>query len=187
MSLRISGGELRSRAVKAPRGSAVRPTPGKVKEALFSIIGPRLADARVLDLYAGSGAVGFEALSRGAAHVTFVEIHAPAAASIKRTAEALGLTKRISVICTPAETAAKRLAGRFDFVYADPPYAVPPPHLTFGTLRTRGVIDPATIVVYEHREGGSSFSSPGFTTTREARYGDTVLQFLKADALKAGV
>lgn len=186
MTLRISGGELRSRAVKTPRAAAVRPTPGKVKEALFSILGSRIEGKRVLDLYAGSGAVGFEAVSRGAAHVTFVEIHAPTALTIKKTAERLGLTKKISVVCAPAETAAKRVGGHFGFVYADPPYAAPPPHLTFGTLRSRGAIDPETIIVYEHRDTSPSFGSPGFTTTREARYGETVLQFLKADALKAG-
>jgi len=177
--MRISGGELRNRPVAAPRGTATRPTPGRVKEALFSIVGERIEGARVLDLYAGSGAVGFEALSRGAAHVTFVEIHAPTAAAIKRTAERFGVGKSVSVVCAAAETAAKRVAGRFDFVYADPPYAVPPPQLTFGVLRMRGAIDPHSILVYEHREGGPSFASSGFATQREARYGETVLQFLQ--------
>jgi len=178
--MRISGGALRNRPVPAPRGMATRPTPGKVKEALFSIVGERIDGARVLDLYAGSGAVGFEALSRGAAHVTFVEIHAPTAAAIKQTAERLGVGKSVSVMCAPAEAAAKRVAGRFDLVYADPPYAVPPPHLTFGVLRTRGAIDAKSVVVYEHRDGGPAFTSLGFATLREARYGETVLQFLQA-------
>jgi 16S rRNA (guanine966-N2)-methyltransferase len=178
--MRISGGALRNRPIRAPRGMATRPTPGRVKEALFSIVGEHIDGARVLDLYAGSGAVGFEALSRGAAHVTFVEIHAPTAAAIKQTAERLGVGKSVSVMCAPAETAAKRVAGHFDFVYADPPYAVPPPHLTFGELRTRGAIDAKSVVVYEHRDGGPAFTSLGFSTLREARYGETVLQFLRA-------
>ena len=90
----------------------MRPTPAKVKEALFSIVGgERIAGARVLDLYAGSGAIGFEALSRGAAHVTFVEMNAATAAAIKRTADQFGVAKRTSVICAPAETAAKRVAA----------------------------------------------------------------------------
>ncbi len=180
--MRISGGALRNRPVPAPRGTATRPTPGKVREALFSIVAERIEGARVLDLYAGSGAVGFEALSRGAAYVTFVEMHAPTATAIKRTAERFGVGQSVGVMIAPAETAAKRVAGRFDLVYADPPYAAPPPHLTFGLLRSRGAIDAASLLVYERREGGPAFASPGFATVREARYGETVLQFLTVDA-----
>jgi 16S rRNA (guanine966-N2)-methyltransferase len=180
--LKISGGELRSRSVPAPRGLATRPTSAKVREALFAIWGARVEGARVLDLYAGSGAVGFEALSRGAAAATFVELHAPTAVAIKRAAAELGVSGRTAVVCAPAEKAAQRLPGRFDIVYADPPYALPPPHLTLSTLRARGAIDQATLVVYERREGGPAFAAPGFTTARESSYGDTVLQFLAAVA-----
>lgn len=178
--MRVSGGELRSRIIPAPSGNAVRPTPGRVKEALFSIVGERIAGARVLDLFAGTGAIGFEALSRGAQHVTFVELHKPTAAVIRETAERFGVSSRITVGCAPAEKAVGRIAGRFDFVYADPPYGLPPPHLTFSTLRTRGAVDGETVVVYERRSDGSPFASPGFETVREARYGDVTLQFLKA-------
>jgi 16S rRNA (guanine966-N2)-methyltransferase len=177
--VKISGGELRSRIVPAPNGGAIRPTPGRVKEALFSILGDRLAGARVLDLYAGTGAIGFEALSRGAAHATFVELHAPTASRIRESARSLGIEKRATVVCAPAEKAASRLSGRFDFVFADPPYDLPPPHLTLGTLRSRGAIDADSIVVYEHRSGAGPFERPGFETTREARYGEATLQFLK--------
>ena len=176
--MRISGGELRSRILRTPPGDALRPTPARAKEALFSIVGERISGARVLDLYAGSGAIGFEALSRGALHATFVELHAPTAAAIRRSAEELGVEKLTSVVCAPAEKAVQRVAGHFDFVYADPPYALPPPHLTFGTLRTRGSIDTATVLVYEHRSDGIAFASPGFVTQREARYGEATLQFL---------
>ncbi len=178
----MSGGELRSRVIRSPHGAAIRPTPGRVKEALFSIVGDAIDGARILDMYAGTGAIGFEALSRGAAHVTFVELHAPTAQAIRRTATELGVAARASIVCAPAERAASRLAGRFDFVYADPPYALPPPHLTFGNLRARGSIDAATIVVYERRADGSPFESPGFTTVRAERYGEVMLQFLHVDA-----
>ena len=177
--MRVSGGELRSRVIRSPLGDAIRPTPGRVKEALFSILGESIAGARVLDLYAGTGAIGFEALSRGAAHATFVEFHAPTAQAIRGAAQELGVAKRVNVLCASVEKAAQRLPGRFDFVYADPPYALPPPQLTFGTLRQRGTIDAATILVYEHRENASAFASPGFTTVRAARYGEVMLQFLR--------
>jgi 16S rRNA (guanine966-N2)-methyltransferase len=150
-----------------------------VKEALFSILDGRMRGARVLDLYAGTGAIGFEALSRGATHATFVELHAPTAQIIRATAAQFDLAKHVSVVCAPAEKAAQRLAGRFDFVYADPPYALPPPQLTFGTLRARGCVDADSVLVYEHRRDAPSFAGPGFETVRDAPYGEVVLQFLK--------
>ncbi len=177
--MRVSGGELRSRVIRSPRGTEIRPTPGRVKEALFSILGERIAEARVLDLFAGTGAIGFEALSRGAKHATFVELHAPTAQAIRETAAELGVERRCTVVCAPAEKAATRLAGRFDFVYADPPYALPPPHLTFGTLRDRCSIDAESTLVYEHRDDGPAFAAPGFTTVRDARYGEVMLQFIR--------
>jgi len=178
--MRLSGGEFRSRVIHSPHGSAVRPTPGRVKEALFSILGETIVGARVLDLYAGTGAVGFEALSRGAEHATFVELHAPTAQAIKAAAAALGVERRTTVMIAPAEKAAARVAGRFDFVYADPPYALPPPHLTFSTLRLRGAVDASSTLVYEHRDTAPPFEGPGFVTVRDARYGEVALQFLKA-------
>lgn len=178
--LRLSGGELRSRVIPLCHGEALRPTSGRAREALFSILGPQVDGARVLDLYAGSGTIGFEALSRGAAHVTFVELHAPTAQTIRRTAAELGVAARASIICAPVEKAAQRVLGRFDLVYADPPYALPPPHLTLSTLRARAALDSRTIVVYEHRDGSPSFAAAGFETIRGARYGEVVLQFLRA-------
>jgi 16S rRNA (guanine966-N2)-methyltransferase len=180
--MRLTGGDLRSRVIRSPQGAAIRPTPGRVKEALFSIVGDAVIEARVLDLFAGTGAVGFEALSRGAAHATFVELHAPTAQAIREAARELGVERRATVVCSPAERAVARLAGRFDFVYADPPYALPPPHLTFGTLRERRAIDERSTVVYERRENAPAFASPGFTTVRAARYGEVLLQFLRVDA-----
>ena len=173
---------LRVRRARESCGPAGAVRPGKVKEALFSIVGPRVEGARVLDLYAGTGAIGFEALSRGAQAVVFVEIHASTAAAIKRTAREFGLEQKVNVICAPAETAARRVSGRFDIVYADPPYASPPPHLTFGRLRERGSIDSDSLLVYERREAAAPFASPGFESVREARYGDTTLQFLRVAA-----
>jgi 16S rRNA (guanine966-N2)-methyltransferase len=175
----VSGGELRSRVIRSPQGPGVRPTPGRVKEALFSILGDGIVGARVLDLYAGTGAIGFEALSRGALHVTFVELHAPTAQAIKAAALELGVAKRTTVIVAPAEKATTRFSTRFDFVYADPPYALPPPHLTFGNLRERQLVDAATTLVYERRDKSDPFAGPGFTTVRDARYGEVMLQFLQ--------
>jgi 16S rRNA (guanine966-N2)-methyltransferase len=179
--MRLSGGELRSRRVHVPRGTAIRPTPGRVREALFSILGERVVGARVLDLYAGSGAVGFEAASRGAAHVTFVESNARTAARIRALARELDVTERTAVLALPAERAARQLTGPYDFVFADPPYALSAPALTFAALRGCGAIGPQTLVVYEHR-ARTAVVIPGFRSVRSERYGEVALEFMQADA-----
>ena len=178
-TLTITGGTLRSRRVPIPSGRAVRPTPSKVKEALFSILGPRIADARVLDLFAGSGALGFESLSRGAAHVTFVERHRPTADALRAVARELGVDKQVAVIAAPAERAARALDGRYDLVFADPPYAEPYPAKTFATLRERHAIDPATTVVYEHSSRDAAPADPAMPLERAERYGEVALAFLR--------
>ncbi len=177
-TLRLTGGTLRSRSVKTPSGRAVRPTPARVKEALFSILADRLDNANVLDLFAGSGALGFEALSRGAAHATFVEQHRPTAAALRGTAQALGLTDRTTVLALSTERAARVVEGRYDLVFADPPYAQPYPAATFATLRERGAIDERSLVVYEHSSRAPAPSDPDFRLERSAAYGEVALAFL---------
>jgi 16S rRNA (guanine966-N2)-methyltransferase len=179
--MRLSGGELRSRRLVVPRGQQVRPTPGRVREALFAILADRIEGARVLDLYAGTGAIGFEALSRGAAHVTFVEAHAPAAARIRAHARDLGVAERSVVLALPAERSVRRLSERYDLVYADPPFALATPAALFEALRATGAIVPETLVVYEH-SGRKPVEVPGFHSSRVARYGEVALEFMAADA-----
>ncbi|MFN2460787.1 MAG: 16S rRNA (guanine(966)-N(2))-methyltransferase RsmD [Candidatus Velthaea sp.] len=179
-TLKLTGGSLRSRRVSAPSGRAVRPTPARVKEALFSILGSTVTDARVLDLYAGSGALGFEALSRGAAHVTFVEAHRRTAGMLARSAAELGVAERCRVVAAPAERAAARLHERYDLVFADPPYALPYPRRTFEALRAAGAIDAGTVIVYEHSAQVSAPQNDGFELLRSARYGAVALAFLNA-------
>jgi 16S rRNA (guanine966-N2)-methyltransferase len=148
---------------------------------LFSILADRLDDANVLDLFAGTGALGFEALSRGAAHATFVEQHRPTAAALRGTAAALGLTERTTVLALSTERAARMVAGRFDLVFADPPYAQPYPAATFATLRERGAIDERSLVVYEHSSRLAAPVDPGFALQRAAAYGEVALAFLQPE------
>src|ERR1700689_3127211 len=180
-TLRLTGGTLRSRSVKTPSGRAVRPTPARVKEALFSILADRLADANVLDLFAGTGALGFEALSRGAAHATFVEQHRPTADALRGTAQALGLADRTTVLAMPADRAARMVAGRYDLVFADPPYAQPYPAAAFATLRERGAIDERSLIVYEHSSREPAPADPALAVQREAAYGEVALAFLRPE------
>ena len=126
--MRITGGQLRSRALKAPKGTSTRPTSDRVREALFSILGDECDGARVLDLYAGTGALGLEAISRGAVFAVFVERSKEALLALNANVRALGLENATRVVALPLERAARLLLAapadeRFDLVFADPPYA----------------------------------------------------------------
>jgi 16S rRNA (guanine966-N2)-methyltransferase len=135
--MRIIAGDWRGRAIDAPPGQATRPTADRARETLFSMLASRLGsfkDLRVADLFAGSGALGFEALSRGAASVTFVENDSKAAATIKRNAERLSTTDRIRSLGSSALTLPP--SEPFDLILADPPYAA-----GSGTAAVKAVAD----------------------------------------------
>ena len=122
--MRIIAGTWRGRPLEAPPGSATRPTADRVRETLFSMLASRIGsfeDLRVADLFAGSGALGFEALSRGAATASFVESDPPALAAIRRNAERLGATNRVQILTGSALSLPR--SEPFDLVFADPPYA----------------------------------------------------------------
>jgi 16S rRNA (guanine966-N2)-methyltransferase len=122
--MRIIAGEWRGRPIEAPPGQSTRPTADRVRETLFSMLASRLGsfeELRVADLFSGSGALGFEALSRGAAHATFVENDQKATAIIKRNAEKLGAVDRIQVLASSALALPR--SEPFDLILADPPYA----------------------------------------------------------------
>src|ERR1043166_3806012 len=126
--MRIVAGEFRGRTLKSPTWEGLRPTSDRLRETLFNILGPSVAGARVLDGYAGTGAIGIEALSRGAAHVTFVEKDPRAVKLIETNLEALDVGQRLrprrSIIRAAIADAVRRLAGEvFDLIILDPPYA----------------------------------------------------------------
>jgi 16S rRNA (guanine966-N2)-methyltransferase len=149
---------------------------------LFSILSERVVDANVLDLFAGTGALGFEALSRGAAHVTFVEAHRPTANALRAAASELGLADRTTVVATTAERAARAVGGRFDLVFADPPYVQAFPAPAFATLHERGAIDARSLLVYEHSSRTPAPADPAFHLERTAVYGEVALAFLRVAA-----
>src|SRR5467141_2932918 len=122
--LRIIAGEFKCRRLKAPPGRTVRPTSDRVREAWFSILQQSIPEARVLDLFAGSGALGFEALSRGAVSVDFVETHRASLTALKANTEALKVEDRVTIHRSDALRFAERLQpGAYDVAFADPPYA----------------------------------------------------------------
>ncbi len=171
------GGSLNSRKLKSPKGTNVRPTPGRVKESLFSILTPRLEGARVLDLFAGTGAIGFEAASRGAARVVAVESHRETAQAIVEAAAARGVDDVVSVLAAPADRALYRLEGPFDIVYMDPPYATAGPLALCPLWREGGLGPPGGVVVCEHAARTILPDVPGYRSEREEVYGDVALAF----------
>ena len=175
---KITGGQLGSRKLKSPKGTQVRPTPGRVKESLFSILMHRLEGSRVLDLFAGTGAIGFEAASRGASRVVSVEGNREIAQQIEEAAKELGVPEVLTVFPAPAERALYRLEGPFDIVYLDPPYSDPVPLQLFRLLLERKLLAPDALVVYEHPAKRILPDIPGYRSVREEVYGDVALAFL---------
>ena len=175
----ISGGSLRSRRLQAPPGRGTRPTAARVREALFAILGTTVVDAHVLDLYAGTGALGIEALSRGAARATFVEEHRLTAAALRAALSDFALTDRAEVLAMDATRAATIVAGPYAIVFVDPPYALGFPALPLERLHARGALAPGSRIVFERPQRAAAPAHPRFVTTREIRYGEVILAFLE--------
>jgi 16S rRNA (guanine(966)-N(2))-methyltransferase RsmD len=125
--VRVIAGRFKGRRIKSPRWEGLRPTSDKLRETLFNILAPRISGARVLDGYAGTGAIGIEALSRGAAHVTFVEQNRRAAALIGENLKICGVGADYTIQCGDVPTVLRRLDqdAMFDLVLLDPPYELP--------------------------------------------------------------
>lgn len=180
--IRIVAGEFRSRRISTPDGADVRPTSDRVREALFDILGPTLDGLRVLDAFAGSGALGFEALSRGAASVTFLETLPAALAVLRANVERLGVGARCRIVARAAESVdVQGLDGApFDLVLADPPYSEDVRDAFLGRLAAEGAIGPSARIVIERDHGASvARHASGLVPRRTARYGRTCLDFYR--------
>ena len=174
--MRIIAGEARGRRLGVP-ASGTRPMTGRARESIFSILAPRLVGATILDLYAGSGSLGLEALSRGADGVTFVEQNRAAIRIIEANVEAVGLGG--SVVQGSVSSVLARLAPIYDIVFLDPPYSDPDETVTEILTRLEGVLAPGGVVVL-HRQAASSPAMPEFLTCiDERRYGDAVVTMME--------
>jgi 16S rRNA (guanine966-N2)-methyltransferase len=177
--MRVIAGSARGRPLVAPRGAATRPITDRVKETLFGILGERVIDATVLDLYAGSGAIGIEALSRGAARCDFVEQDRRAIAAIRENVGRAGVGEDASV---HALDVMRYLEGpvehRYGLVFLDPPYEERAILAPLERLADR--LAPGAAVVVKHHWRTPIPEPPGLARWRERRFGETTLTFLAA-------
>lgn len=182
--MRIIAGQWKGRPITAPRGAATRPTTDRVREAVFSVIysmlGP-LDGLRVADLFAGSGALGLEALSRGADSVTFVEREHAAVKVLRSNIEALGARPSARIVSGDAMSGAVlgRLEGPFSLLFCDPPYRIDAAEVVqvLVDLAEGGGIASGALVVYEHAAGVAVPWRQGFSEVAAKRYGDTAVSF----------
>jgi len=176
--MRIAGGEWRGRNLKVPAGDAVRPTQDRVREALFSMLQFELAGAEVLDLFAGSGSVGFEALSRGAARATFVEMAPRHLACIQANIAMLKAEARCQTVRADVYSWLASFAGQpaFDIAYADPPYALGAEQgyaRVLALLAERNIVRPGGLFVAEMKGHQTPDESPLWDLCRDRTYGQT--------------
>jgi 16S rRNA (guanine966-N2)-methyltransferase len=170
--MRIIAGDFGGRRLTAPAGRSTRPTADRIREAWFSILQRSIPGARVLDLFAGSGAIGLEALSRGAASADFVEVHRPALAALSANIKALNVEDRATVHRVEALKFAERLApNAYDVAFADPPYNSDAAPRLSALFRERPF---ARVLSLEH---AADRPVPGDDTRR---YGDTAVTFVYA-------
>ena len=178
--MRIIAGEARGRSLTAPKGTDTRPTLDRVRESLFNIVRLHVPDANVLDLFAGSGSLGLEALSRGAAHATFVDSGRAAQAAVLHNIAAVGVADRSVLLRCDWRTALSRLAAdgaAFDLVFLDPPYGMPGAEAMLEALRTSGVLAEGSLTVYEHAKACPPDTSR-WQVWDVRPYGDTTITFL---------
>jgi 16S rRNA (guanine(966)-N(2))-methyltransferase RsmD len=200
--MRIIAGTYRSRPLTAPRGMATRPTSDRLRETLFNVLAPHIDGARFADLYAGTGAVGIEALSRGAAHVTFVENAASAVAALRGNLAALGIRSGFQVEERSVPVVLRNLAARnaavgnparrdpyFTLIYLDPPWedaAAYTQSLNLLAASAAALLAPEAIVIAEHARRGSATLADTYGALHRYRLleqGDAALSFYRLKAL----
>ena len=185
--MRVVAGTYRSRQLVAPRGAATRPTSDRLRETLFNVLTPRIEGARFADLYAGSGAVGLEALSRGAGHCTFVEQAPPAITAIRANLATLGIARDFSLEARSVKRSLEHLATaqpRFDIVFLDPPYDAAAEYIaTLNRIAAdaASLLAPDARVVAEHARRTPLPGNCGqLVRTRVLEQGDAALSFYAA-------
>ena len=183
--MRVIGGNSRGRRLKAPKGRYVRPTAARVKEALFNILPRDLSGMKVLDLFAGTGNVTIEALSRGAAEAILVDSSAASGKAIRDNLRRLHLVGRAKVWIIPVSRAVRRLARReekFDMIFLDPPYGLRLVETTLKIIAEGGLLRESGVLIAEHGVRDAVEERYGaLALDDQRRYGDTLLSFFKQE------
>ena len=180
MPLRVIGGELGGRRLKGPPRSGVRPTTDRVREAMFEVLGDAVEGARVLDLYSGTGALGIEALSRGAEWCDFVEADSKACEVIRSNLMLTALVDRTHVYPMQVSRAFSRLEGPYDLVVADPPYEYDRAEAELAEVISRGLLARGGTLVVEHSQRKVWPQQVGeLPQVASRRYGDTRVTFYR--------
>ena len=185
--MRIVSGSLKGRAILAPEGQGTRPTSDRARQAIFNVIehaswGESLQDARVIDLYAGSGALGFEAVSRGASFALFVETDESARGVIRQNMDAYGLFGRTRVHRRSATDLGPRPGSTgeaFDIAFLDPPYAKGLGEETLKSLLEGGWLKPEALVIFERGSDEPDIDTPGYERLDARDYGAARVLFLR--------
>jgi 16S rRNA (guanine966-N2)-methyltransferase len=178
--MRLAGGSRARATIAPPRGKRTRPTGAKVREAMFAILSDRVEGARVLDLFAGSGALGLEAMSRGAGSVVFVDNDANAVMAIRRNAvKVIPDGDRWRIMPMPAMRALRTLRGTFDVVLVDPPYDRGATD-ELRMMMQRALLSPEGVAVIEHASGTEPQLPVSLRVLKRTKYGDTALTFVTA-------
>ncbi len=186
--MRVIAGTYRSRILKSLKGLALRPTSDRLRETLFNVLASNISGSRFVDLFAGTGAIGIEALSRGAAEVVFIENHAPAVTLIRRNLESLGITSAVTLLSVDALRGLAMLAARknsgapaFDHIFLDPPYAAAEDYSrVLEFLGSADLLALGGMVVAEHRRNFDLPEEPGaLKRFRVLRQGDAALSFYR--------
>ena len=186
--MRVIAGIYRSRILKSLKGLPLRPTSDKLRETLFNVLGPDLTGVHFVDLFAGTGAIGIEALSRGASEVVFIENHPPAATLIRRNLESLGIHSGVTVLAVDALRGLAMLATRkmgpapgFNYIFLDPPYAAAKDYArVLEFLGAADLLAPGGLVVAEHRRNFDLPEQAGaLRRYRVLKQGDAALSFYR--------
>lgn len=182
--MRIIAGRHRGRRLVAPKGLVTRPTMDRAREAIFQILGD-LSGLHALDLYAGTGAMGLEALSRGATAVTFVETDGPALAALRRNVEAMGAAAAVKVVTVPVERAGQvlRRGAPYDLVLSDPPWPLSTASAPLVARLVRGLLAPGARVLLGHSADAPVELPPGsgLELIDRRRWGGTGMSFFEAE------
>ncbi len=188
VAMRIIAGTYRGRRLKTLKGGNLRPTSDQLRETLFDVLGPRIEGAKFLDAYAGSAAVGLEAISRGAAEVVFIEHHRAANELIRENLAALAIESGFRLMTCAVLTGLERLesqGSRFDFIFLDPPYdAIREYHHALRQIARAGLAAPGALVIAEHSRRVELEDEYGtLRRTRTLRHGDAQLTFYRMGPL----